>query len=145
MKNSTFRLRDEAEKATKLRAMLRQKTGDRLTDEQLRDMSLQIHTGRQYTVVVHEDAAGFCQRNVLVRSGPEHDRGSVVFGQILFGTATDTGYRESQLFDAGHAACTIITREHYPDGCSHTIHIYIPPHIKRKGTHYAKQKAANRA
>lgn len=146
MKNTAFLLRNEAEKEAKLTAMLRQRTKDRLTPEQLRLLALRVQIGRQYNVYVHTDPGTFCQRLVLVHSNQDEDQGGIVFGQALFGLASDTDYAAGTLFAPHHAACAIIVRKRESGkAIYHEIHIYLPPQYERKGTYYGqKQKAPHR-
>ena len=98
MKNTSFMFKTEEEKTVKLITLLRQRSRDTLSGEQLNQLALAVKTGRQYTVRIHTTPSGFCESLVLVKSDTDNDVGTVVFGQALFGAATESGYREGRLF-----------------------------------------------
>ena len=130
MKNTSFMFKTEEEKAAKLMAVLRQRTGNALSDEQLYQLALTVRLGRQYTVQIHTRQSSFCESLVLVKSDLDNDIGTVVFGQALFGAATESAYREGRLFSPSRQACAVITRKRISGGCisfRNEIHIYIPP------------------
>ena len=56
----------EEEKAAKLMAMLRQRTGNTLSDEQRCQLALAVRIGRQYSVQIHTQQSSFCESLVLV-------------------------------------------------------------------------------
>ena len=147
MKNTSFLFKTEEEKTMKLVTLLRQRSRDTLSGEQLNQLALAVRTGRQYTVRIHTTQSSFCESLVLVKSDTDNDVGTVVFGQALFGAATESGYREGQLFMPSRHACAVVSRKRADHGrvsFSNEIHIYIPPSIYEKGTHpkYGqKQKA----
>lgn len=138
MKNTSFMFRTEEEKAAKLMAMLRQRTGNALSDEQRCQLALAVRIGRQYSVQIHTQQSSFCESLVLVKSDLDNDVGTVVFGQALFGAATESAYQEGQLFLPSRQACAVITRKRISGGCitfRNEIHIYIPPLLYEKGAH----------
>lgn len=147
MKNSSFLFKTEEEKSVKLIALLRRRCRDRLTEEQLTQLTLAVRTGRQYFVKVHVTPSDFCQSLVLVKSDADNDTGTIVFGQALFGAATEFGYREGCLFQTSQQACAVISRKRMEHGriqFSNEIHIYIPSSLYEKGNHLKygqKQKA----
>lgn len=142
MKNRSFLLKTDQKRETKLIAALRQRTSDRLTAEQLRELVMSIRPGCQYTVTLHTCPESFREAMVLVKSETDNDTGTVVFGQALFGSATDTGYREAEMFNAEIPACAIISKSRLENGqqqTSYQIHIYIPEAIPVRGRMYASR------
>ena len=138
LKNTSFMFKTEEEKAAKLMAVLRQRTGNTLSDEQLCHLALAVKIGRQYSVQIHTQQSSFCESLVLVKSDLDNDVGTVVFGQALFGAATESAYQEGQLFLPSRQACAVITRKRISGGCitfRNEIHIYIPPLLYKKGAH----------
>ena len=138
MKNTSFMFKTEEEKAAKLMAVLRQRTGNTLSDEQLCHLALAVKIGRQYSVQIHTQQSSFCESLVLVKSDLDNDVGTVVFGQALFGAATESAYQEGQLFLPSRQACAVITRKRISGGWitfRNEIHIYIPPLLYEKGEH----------
>ena len=131
----------------KLISLLRQRSRDTLSGEQLNQLALAVKTGRQYTVRIHTTQSSFCESLVLVKSDADNDVGTVVFGQALLGTATEFGYREGQLFMPSRHACAVVSRKRADKGrisFSNQIHIYIPPSIYEKGKHpkYGQEQKA---
>ena len=116
----------EEEKTVKLITLLRQRSRDTLSGEQLNQLALAVKTGRQYTVRIHTTPSGFCESLVLVKSDTDNDVGTVVFGRALFGAATESGYREGRLFLPSRQACAVVSRKR-ADGSrisfSNEIHI----------------------
>lgn len=100
MTNEKFRLLTEAEKQTKLRAVLKTKTKDCLSEDEIRNILLMVLPQRQYSVFVYSDAAEFS--SILTVKKPRVGR--TVFGQVLVGTADLPG----RLFDAEHAAAVML-------------------------------------
>ena len=133
MKNTSFMFKTEEEKTVKLITLLRQRSRGTLSGEQLNQLALAVKTGRQYTVRIHTTPSGFC--------------GTVVFGQALFGAATESGYREGRLFLPSRQACAVVSRKR-ADGSrisfSNEIHIYIPSSIYEKGKYpkYGQEQKA---
>jgi len=147
LKNTSFMFKTEEEKAVKLITLLRQRSRDTLSGEQLNQIALTVRTGRQYTVKIHTTANGFCESLVLVKSDADNDVGTVVFGQALFGSATEAGYREGRLFMPSRQACVVVSRKRADKGrvsFKNEIHIYIPPSIYEKGSHlkYGQEQKA---
>lgn len=147
MKNTSFMYKTEEEKTVKLITLLRQRSRDTLSDEQLHQLALAVKTGRQYTVKTHTVPSSFCESLVLVKSDTDTDVGTVVFGQAIFGTATESGYREGQLFMPSRQACVIISRKRVDRGrfsLSNEIHLYIPSSLYEKGNHpkYGQEQKA---
>ena len=147
LKNTSFMFKTEEEKTVKLITLLRQRSRDTLSGEQLNQLALAVKTGRQYTVKIHTTPSGFCESLVLVKSDTDNDVGTVVFGQALFGAATESGYREGRLFLPSRQACAVVSRKR-ADGCrisfSNEIHIYIPSSIYEKGKYpkYGQEQKA---
>ena len=119
MTNEKFRLLTEAEKQTKLRAVLKTKTKDCLSEDEIRNILLMVLPQRQYSVFVYSDAAEFS--SILTVKKPRVGR--PVFGQVLVGTADLPG----RLFDAEHAAAVMLRT--VGDEISNEFHIYIPSQI----------------
>jgi len=119
MTNEKFRLLTEAEKQTKLRAVLKTKTKDCLSEDEIRNILLMVLPQRQYSVFVYSDAAEFS--SILTVKKPRVGR--TVFGQVLVGTADLPG----RLFDAEHAAAVMLRT--VGDEISNEFHIYIPSQI----------------
>ena len=142
MKNAIFMLRSEADKTDSMRKMLRHRSNRTLTDEQLRILMLTLRTDRQYTVT---GAPSFCEASVLVENGEETDQGKVVFGRALFGKATDTGYREAELFTPDEPVAVVITKRRLNGNgvrISNVLNLYIPERMYlRNGAAYAGKKA----
>ena len=111
MKNTSFMFKTEEEKTVKLITLLRQRSRGTLSGEQLNQLALAVKTGRQYTVRIHTTPSGFCESLVLVKSDTNNDVGTVVFGQALFGAATESGYREGRLFLPSRQACAVVSRK----------------------------------
>ena len=111
MKNTSFMFKTEEEKTVKLITLLRQRSRGTLSGEQLNQLALAVKTGRQYTVRIHTTPSGFCESLVLVKSDTDNDVGTVVFGQALFGAATESGYREGRLFLPSRQACAVVSRK----------------------------------
>lgn len=145
MKNAIFMLRSEADKTDSMRKMLWHRSNRTLTDEQLRILMLTLRTDRQYTVVIYTDASSFCEASVLVENGEETDQGKVVFGRTLFGKATETGYREAELFTPDEPVAVVITKRRLNRNgmrTSNVLNLYIPERMYlRNGAAYAGKKA----
>ena len=73
MKNTSFMFKTEEEKTVKLITLLRQRSRDTLSGEQLNQLALAVKTGRQYTVRIHTTPSGFCESLVLVKSDTDND------------------------------------------------------------------------
>lgn len=136
MKNTTFTLKAQRKKGTKLMTVLRQKTHDTLTEDQLFRLIHFVRPGKQYTVTVHTLPDGFCDALVLVSSGGANDVGTVVFGQAKFGEATDIGYCPAELLLPSRQVCAVVSRKRTENGHAqlrNEIHIYIPESLYEKG------------
>ena len=138
----------EEEKTVKLITLLRQRSRDTLSGEQLNQLALAVKTGRQYTVRIHTTPSGFlrvaCACEIGYRQRRRHGR---IRSGAFFGAATESGYREGRLFLPSRQACAVVSRKR-ADGSrisfSNEIHIYIPSSIYEKGKYpkYGqKQKA----
>lgn len=79
MRNAAFCLLTEAEKNSKFRAILNEKTERTLTDYEMRNILLCLSPHRQYSIFVYTDADKF--REVLQLSS--EFRGKTVLGQVL--------------------------------------------------------------
>jgi len=136
LKNQRFILTTGNEKRRKLSAILRSRTKDSLTREQMRHIIQSIVPGVQYEIGVFTEPSGFCDALVLKDSGDMFDRGKIVFGRALFGRNDETGISQGQLCQEQDPAAAVITRSAgtLPETRARTILIYIPPDLYWKGT-----------
>lgn len=143
MKNQGFILTPGSEKRCKLSTILRSRTNDSLTREQLKFIMQSTVSGIQYSIDVFTEPSVFCQALTLEHSGNINDWGKIVFGQALFGRNNDTGSTPGQLYQEQDPAAAIITRSlgTLPETRVRAILIYVPPKLYRKGTGiYEKQR-----
>lgn len=122
MKNISFSLCAEEDRKKKLTAHLRYKTRKELSQEQYRQLFLTLRPERQYHVFVEFDPVRFC--NALIRR--PNDRGTIAFGQVLFGQGEEPG----RLFSETEAAAVIIYRSKDGD-CRNELHIYLPSRLAK--------------
>jgi len=136
LKNEKFILTTGGEKRRKLGTILRSRTNDSLTREQMRFIIQSIAPGVQYEIGVFTEPSGFCDALVLESSGDMLDRGKIVFGQALFGRNDETGINPGRLFQEQDPAAAVITRSAgtFPETRARAILIYIPPDLYLKGT-----------
>ncbi len=78
MTNETFTLLSDAEKNTKFRTALRQKTGNRLTEDELNIIISSLPPNKQYEIHVFSEPTVFCSYLVLANAGKS---------KLLFGSA----------------------------------------------------------
>jgi len=136
LKNQRFILTTGGEKRRKLSTILRSRTNDSLTREQMQHILQSIVPGIQYEIGVFTEPSGFCDALVLEDSGGMFERGKIVFGQALFGRNDETGINPGRLCKEQDPAAVIITRSAgtLAETGVRTILIYIPPDLYRKGT-----------
>ena len=119
MRNAAFCLLTEAEKNTKFRAILNDKTDRTLTAEEMRSILLCVSPHKQCSIVVHNDADKF--REVLQLSSGF--RGKTVLGQVLVSHDNTRGelycpalpaaiLLKTRRMRAAHHSCTFIFRHH---------------------------------
>lgn len=136
MNNQGFILTPGSEKRRKLSTILRNRTNDSLTREQMHYILQSISPGIQYEIDVFTEASVFCDALVLEHSGDMYDRGKIVFGQALFGRNNGNDSSPGQLYQKQNPAAAIITRTTGipPESKARIILIYVPPHLYLKGT-----------
>ena len=121
MRNAAFCLLTEAEKNTKFRAILNDKTDRTLTAEEMRSILLCVSPHKQCSIVVHNDADKF--REVLQLSSGF--RGKTVLGQVL--VSHDNMRGEPAL------PAAILLKNQADESSASQLHVYIPPSRLRKG------------
>ena len=124
MRNAAFCLLTEAEKNTKFRAILNDKTDRTLTAEEMRNILLCVSPRKQCSIVVHNDADKF--REVLQLSSGF--RGKTVLGQVLVSHDNTRG----ELYCPALPAAILLNNQADESSASQ-LHIYIPPSRLRKG------------
>jgi hypothetical protein len=122
MTNKAFMRLSDEEKRTKFRVMVRRRTDDCLTAEELRNLMLAVLPDRQYTLSVYDEPDEFC-RVLEIKSNTQ---GRILFGQALLGFENKPG----TLFRTDQAAAAMM-RIYKTGRQAHAIHIYIPQ--TRKG------------
>lgn len=127
MKNKTIFFNSEDEKTAKLSHILQRHTNHALTKQQEQQLNWAVRIKRCYEIDVLTDVNQFSKALVLVESSDRRDTGQIVFGQILFGKATDSYFKKSLITQQSNSAAAIITR----NGRS-TILIYVP-NLLQKG------------
>lgn len=135
MINEEFRFLSDEEKQAKFKAVLKRKTKERLTEDEIRSILLMISPKRQYNVFVYSDAAEFT--SILTVKKPQVGRS--VFGKVLVGTADLPG----RLFDTDHAAAVMLRTT--DDEVARQLHIYVPSKNFRKDTCSNEQKGLETA
>ena len=130
MTNEEFRLLSPEEKKSKFKAVLKTKTNNRLTEEEMRSVLLTVSPKRQYNVFVYSDADEFSDK----LSVKKPQIGRTVFGHVLVGTAELPG----KLFSTSHAAAIMLRT--VGDEATRQLHIFIPPHNFRKDKNSNEQQ-----
>ena len=134
MNNQKFVLVSESEKQQKLGTVLRCRTHDALTAEQLGYITMGILPNVQYGIEVFTDPQCFCDALNLKKESEQPLCGKIVFGQALFGV----GY-PGFLYQERESAAAIIT-EGIDSGCPvRTLLIYVPVQLYEKGTREYEQ------
>ena len=124
MRNAAFCLLTEAEKNSKFRAILNDKTERTLTAEEMGSILLCVSPRKQCSIVVHNDADKF--REVLQLSSGF--RGKTVLGQVLVSHDNTRGELYCPTLPAA-----ILLKNQADESSAHQLHIYIPPSRLRKG------------
>ena len=122
MTNKEFKSLSPEEKKSKFKAVLKTKTNNRLTEEEIRSVLLMVSPKLQYNVFVYADADEFTSK--LTVKKPQVGR--TVFGHVLVGTAELPG----RLFSTDRAAAIMLRTA--GDEATRQLHIFIPPHNLRK-------------
>ena len=135
MINEEFRLLSDEEKETKFKAVLKIKTKDCLSEDEIRSILLMISPKQQYSVWVYSDVAEFTR--ILTVKKPQVGR--TVFGQVLVGTADLPG----RLYSADRAAAIMIRTT--GDEVARQLHIYIPSKDFRKDICSNEQQGLEKA
>lgn len=117
MENEIFSLLSDGERKTKLKNVIKTKTGNRLNDYETESILYGVRLNRQYSVFVYENDKDFS----AVLALPSGYRGKTVFGQVLSGTTE----RPGELYDTHRAAAVIVNNVADLEGVN-KIHIYIP-------------------
>lgn len=122
MTNEEFRLLSPEEKKSKFKAVLKTKTSNCLTEEEIKSILLMVAPERQYNVFVYSDATEFIGKLTIKKP----QMGLTVFGHVLVGNSELPG----RLFSTDHAAAIMLKAA--GDEAARQLHIFIPPHIFRK-------------
>ena len=132
MKNQSFACVSDDERQRKLSTILRTRTNDSLSEEQLKDIMLSVVSEYQYEICVYTDHSEFCDALILEESG---EKGKIAFGQALFGQRNCNKNVSGELFQKNQPVTAIITQYIGASSDTHlrTIRIYIPSHIYEKG------------
>ena len=120
MRNAAFCLLTEAEKNTKFRAILNDKTDRTLTAEEMRSILLCVSPHKQCSIVVHNDADKF--REVLQLS-------SGFRGKTVLVSHDNT---RGELYCPALPAA-ILLKNQADESSASQLHVYIPPSRLRKG------------
>lgn len=122
MINEEFRQLSDEKRKAKFEAVLKQKTMERLTEDEIRCILLTVSPKKQYRISVYSDATEFTR--ILTVKKPQVGR--TVFGQVLVGTADLPG----RLYSTDRAAAIMIRTT--GDEVARQLHIYIPKMENRK-------------
>lgn len=122
MINEKFILLSEEERQTKFKSVLKQKTENALSDDELRSILVLITMKKQYRIFVYSDAEAFT--NILDIKRPYIGR--TIFGQALVSTVHSQG----RLFCTDRAAAVLLWRQDTED--EQQLHIYIPANRNKK-------------
>ena len=117
MENEIFSVLSDNERQTKLKSVIRKKTGNRLNSYETESILSGVRLNRQYEIQVYENTKDF--RSILTLT--QGYRGKTVFGQALSGKAE----RPGELYDETRAAAVIVNNVADINGLNR-IHIYIP-------------------
>ncbi len=117
MENEIFSVLSDNERQTKLKSVIRNKTGNRLNSYETESILSGVRLNRQYEIQVYENTKDF--RSILTLT--QGYRGKTVFGQALSRTAE----RPGELYDETRAAAVIVNNVADINGLNR-IHIYIP-------------------
>lgn len=135
MKNHEFIHTSPESRRQKIDTVLRNRTNDSLSQEQLERVKYSLHSHCQYYVCVYTDPLRFCEALTLEHHQHQTDLGRILFGNALFGTRSNAVINPGQLIEERIPAAAVITRYvGASENPMHTIHIYVPTHIYMKGT-----------
>lgn len=135
MKNHEFIHTAPESRGQKIDTVLRNRTNDSLSQEQLERIKYSLLSHRQYYVCVYTDPLRFCEALTLKHHRHQTDLGRILFGSALFGTSCNEAFKPGQLIEEESPAAAVITRlVGTSEEPMHAIHIYVPPHIFMKGT-----------
>lgn len=129
--NQQFMLVSDSDKSQKLITVLRSRTHDSLSNEQIRYLMMGIALGYQYSIEVFTEPQSFCEALVLHQTATSSDRGKIIFGQALFNHDHESC---GQLFEKSQPAAAIVTRCSKERAEERLILIYIPLNLYEKGT-----------
>lgn len=131
LNNQRFMFISNDDKQQKLGTVIRSRTHDALTCEQVRHLLTETEAGHQYRIEVFTEPMEFCNALVLDPTYLSCDEGKIVFGQALFGFCGS-----GHLLQEDEPAAAIIIRcyEDQPDYEARSILIYVPQNLNRKGT-----------
>lgn len=116
MTNETFLLMSDEEKNRKFKTVLKTKTGNLLTDEELNIIISNIPLKKQFAVRIYNDPVEF-QTRLMLSDGSDS---KTILGSMIAGADNSI----CRLFDFGKAAA-VITKDNSSQGVN-SIHIYIP-------------------
>lgn len=135
MINGKFKLLSSRDKQEKFRAVLKVKTKESLTENEINSVLRMISPKRQYSIFVYTDVVEFSR--ILAVKKP--CIGRIVFGQVLVGTADLPG----RLFCTDRAAAVMIRKAGDED--LRRLHIYIPLEIYRKDNTRSNEQGLEKA
>ena len=118
MTNETFLLMSEEEKSKKFKGVLKSKTDNCLTDDEMRIIICNLLTNTQYTVRTYKDGYEFL--GIIALSNARNSR--TLLGSVVPGASPES----NMFFNAEHTAA-VITKKHINDSDEYCIHIYLPP------------------
>ena len=135
MKNKGFILIPAADRARKLNTVIRNRTHNSLSQDQLENIVISLLPCRQYSVFVYTDPPRFCNALMLKRSEHRADMGRILFGQAMFGAIGNDNTKTGRLLENRHPAAAVIENHiGITEDPTLAIHIYVPPHLYMKGT-----------
>ena len=133
MKNNGFGSKKTRERNRKLKAVLRTRTNNALSGEQIGHILRCVIPRLQYTIDVYTDPVRFCDALAL---GDTVDQGRIVFTKPLFGVnCYDLNAPEMMCQEPQSAAVVVARRKGIsPADVIRTIHIYVPDQLYKKGS-----------
>ena len=144
MRNRTFTIQKPHHRKGKLAAVIRARTHNALTTQQMQTLVAGASASFQHTIMVYTDADAFCLALTLQNADNHHDYGKVIFGPAILGSE-DEGVPGKLLSDC-EAAAIITTHYNLGRGTMSTMHIYVPPqcyHHKEASHHGQGEKTAS--
>lgn len=121
MTNTEFGHLSTEEKKSKFKAVLKAKTSNRLTEEEIKSLLLAVSPKKQYNVFIYSDADEFSDKLSVEKT----QIGKTVFGHVLVGTADLPG----KLFRTDYAAAIMLST--IGDETTRQLHIFIPPQLQK--------------